>query len=34
MSAFILGIVKSDTFRMKRVDAAMATDDTKAAARQ
>jgi hypothetical protein len=31
MSAFILGIVKSDTFRMKRVDAAMATDDTKAA---
>jgi hypothetical protein len=33
MSAFILGIVKSDTFRMKRVDAAVATDDTKAAAR-
>jgi hypothetical protein len=26
MSAFILGIVKSDPFRMKRVDAAMATD--------
>jgi hypothetical protein len=34
MSAFILGIVKSDTFRMKRVDAALATDDSKAAARQ
>jgi hypothetical protein len=34
MSAFILGIVKSDTFRMKRVDAALATDDTKAAVRQ
>jgi mono/diheme cytochrome c family protein len=34
MSSFILGIVKSDTFRMKRVDAAMATDDSKAAARQ
>jgi hypothetical protein len=33
MSAFILGIVKSDTFRMKRVDAAVATDDTKAAVR-
>jgi hypothetical protein len=33
MSAFILGIVKSDTFRMKRVDAAVATDDSKAAAR-
>jgi hypothetical protein len=27
MSAFILGIVKSDTFRMKRVDAAVATDN-------
>jgi hypothetical protein len=34
MSAFILGIVKSDTFRMKRADAAVATDDSKAAARQ
>ena len=34
MSAFILGIVKIDTFRMKRVDAAMATDDSKAAVRQ
>ena len=34
MSAFILGIVKSDTFRMKRVDAAVATDDSKAAVRQ
>jgi hypothetical protein len=34
MSAFILGIVKSDTFRMKRADAAMATDDTKVAVRQ
>ena len=34
MSAFILGIVKSDSFRMKRVDAAMATDESKAAARQ
>ena len=33
MSAFILGIVKSDTFRMKRADATVATDDTKAAAR-
>jgi hypothetical protein len=32
MSAFILGIVKSDTFRMNRVEAASATDDTKAAA--
>ena len=35
MSAFILGIVKSDAFRMKRVDAAVTTDDTKSvAARQ
>jgi hypothetical protein len=35
MSAFILGIVKSDTFRMNRVDAATATDDAnKAAVRQ
>ncbi len=34
MSAFILGIVKSDTFRMKRADAAVATDDSKAAVRQ
>jgi len=33
MSAFILGIVKSDTFRMKRADATVATDDSKAAAR-
>ena len=33
MSAFILGIVKSDTFRMNRVEAASATDETKAAAR-
>jgi hypothetical protein len=33
MSSFILGIVKSDTFRMKRADATVATDDTKAAAR-
>ena len=33
MSAFILGIVKSDSFRMKRADATVATDDTKAAAR-
>jgi hypothetical protein len=33
MSAFILGIVKSDTFRMQRVDAAVATDDSKAAVR-
>jgi Protein of unknown function (DUF1592)/Protein of unknown function (DUF1588)/Protein of unknown function (DUF1585)/Protein of unknown function (DUF1587)/Protein of unknown function (DUF1595) len=32
MSAFILGIVKSDTFRMSRADASVATDD-KAAAR-
>jgi hypothetical protein len=34
MSAFILGIVKSETFRMKSVDAAVATDDSKAAVRQ
>ncbi|HUE88089.1 MAG TPA: DUF1592 domain-containing protein [Vicinamibacterales bacterium] len=34
MSAFILGIVKSDTFRMKRLDAAVATDDSKVAASQ
>ena len=34
MSAFILGIVKSDTFRMTRADAAVATDDSKAAVRQ
>ncbi len=34
MSAFILGIVKSDPFRMKRVDAAVTTDDSKSAARQ
>ncbi len=34
MSAFILSIVKSDTFRMMRVDAALATDDTKAGVRQ
>jgi hypothetical protein len=33
MSAFILGIVKSDTFRMKRVDATTTTDDAKAASR-
>jgi hypothetical protein len=33
MSSFILGIVKSDTFRMKRADATVATDDSKAAAR-
>jgi hypothetical protein len=33
MSAFILGIVKSETFRMKRADAVVATDDSKAAAR-
>jgi len=32
MSSFILGIVKSDPFRMKRVDAAAATDDTKSVA--
>jgi hypothetical protein len=32
MSAFILGIVKSDTFRMSRADTTVATDD-KAAAR-
>jgi hypothetical protein len=29
MSSFILGVVKSDPFRMKRVDAAVTTDDTK-----
>jgi mono/diheme cytochrome c family protein len=34
MSAFILGIVKSETFRMKSVDAAVATDESKAADRQ
>ena len=33
MSSFILGIVKSDTFRMKQADATVATDDSKAAAR-
>jgi hypothetical protein len=33
LSAFILGIVKSDTFRMNRVEAAAVTDDTKAGAR-
>jgi hypothetical protein len=32
MSAFILGIVKSDTFRMNRVEAVSATDETKVAA--
>ena len=30
MSAFILGIVKSDPFRMKRVDAAVTTDESQA----
>jgi hypothetical protein len=34
VSAFILGIVKSDPFRMKRVDGAVATDDSKSVARQ
>ncbi|HXG87374.1 MAG TPA: DUF1592 domain-containing protein [Vicinamibacterales bacterium] len=34
MSSFILGVVKSDAFRMKRVDAAVATDDSKPVARQ
>jgi hypothetical protein len=34
ISSFILGIVKSDTFRMRRADSAVATDDSKAAARQ
>jgi hypothetical protein len=34
LSAFVLGIVKSDSFRMTRVDAVSATDDAKAAARQ
>jgi Protein of unknown function (DUF1592)/Protein of unknown function (DUF1588)/Protein of unknown function (DUF1585)/Protein of unknown function (DUF1595)/Protein of unknown function (DUF1587) len=35
VSSFILGIVKSDAFRMKRVDAAVTTDETKSvAARQ
>ena len=34
LSAFILGIVKSDPFRMKRVDGAVATDDSKSVARQ
>jgi hypothetical protein len=32
MSAFILGVIKSDAFRMKRVDAAVATDESKTAA--
>ena len=34
LSAFILGIVNSDPFRMKRVDAAVTADDSKSAARQ
>jgi hypothetical protein len=34
ISSFILGIVKSDTFRMRRADAAVTTDDSKSAARQ
>jgi Protein of unknown function (DUF1592)/Protein of unknown function (DUF1588)/Protein of unknown function (DUF1585)/Protein of unknown function (DUF1587)/Protein of unknown function (DUF1595) len=34
ISSFILGIVKSDTFRMRRADSVVATDDSKAAARQ
>ena len=33
MSAFILGIVKSDPFRMKRVEAALTTDDAKGVGR-
>src|SRR5262245_18012035 len=33
MSSFILGVIKSDAFRMKRVDAPSTTDDTKSAAR-
>jgi hypothetical protein len=33
MSAFILGVVKSDPFRMKRVEAPVTTDDSKAVGR-
>jgi hypothetical protein len=33
MSAFILGVVKSDAFRMKRVEAAAATTDTRVGGR-
>jgi hypothetical protein len=33
MSAFILGIVKSDPFRMKRVDASVTTDESQAEGR-
>ena len=32
MSSFILNIIKSDPFRMKRVDSAVATDDSKTSA--
>ena len=34
VSAFILGIVRSDPFRMKRVDGAVTTDDSKSVGRQ
>ena len=33
LSAFILGVIKSDPFRMKRVEAPATTDDTKAVGR-
>jgi hypothetical protein len=33
MSSFILGVIKSDAFRMKRIDTAVATDDSKTAAK-
>jgi hypothetical protein len=33
MSAFILGVVKSDAFRMKRVEAETTTTETKAGVR-
>ena len=33
MSAFILGVVKSDPFRMKRADAPVTTDDAKTVGR-
>jgi hypothetical protein len=32
MSAFILGVIKSDAFRMRRVEGAVATDESKTAA--
>jgi Protein of unknown function (DUF1585)/Protein of unknown function (DUF1588) len=34
LSSFVLGVVKSDPFRMKRVDPAVTTEETKAVGRQ